>query len=429
MAFEFKFPDVGEGIAEGEIVKWHVKEGDSVKQDQVLLDVETDKAIVEIPSPRSGKILKIYHKEGDTVKVGEVIVSIEEEKYKEAKAEEPKAKEIKEEKKSYGVVGIIEEAPETEVVEVKKQVPLTPLIKTGAKEIVHAAPSTRRLARELNVDIAKIKGSGLDNRITEEDVRKHAVQKTQETKTTEIKVTKKYDLYGYIDHAPLKGVRKAVAKHMVQAKFTAPHVTHMDEADITELFKIREREKKKAVKKKINLTFMPFIIKASISALKEYPFVNSSLDDEHEEIILKKYYNIGFAVDTEDGLMVPVIKGADEKSILDIAKEIENLANQARERKIDLSDLKGSTFTITNVGSLGGIFATPIINYPETAILAVGKIIDKPVVIKNKIKIRKTLPLSLSFDHRVIDGAEAARFMNKLIEHLEDPDLLLVERA
>jgi pyruvate dehydrogenase E2 component (dihydrolipoamide acetyltransferase) len=214
---------------------------------------------------------------------------------------------------------------------------------------------------------------------------------------------------------------------MVKSKYTAPHVTAMDEADVTELWKIKEKEKKAAEKKGIKLTILPFIIKAVISGLKEHPYLNASLDDENEEIILKKYFNIGVATDTPEGLMVPVVKNAGDKSILHLAEELLQLSEKARSRKIDLADLKGGTFTITNYGAVGGMYGTPIINYPEVAILGIGRMKETPVVKDGKVEIRKILFLSLSFDHRVVDGAEAARFLNTITARLEDPDLIFLE--
>lgn len=214
---------------------------------------------------------------------------------------------------------------------------------------------------------------------------------------------------------------------MVKSLFTAPHVVSMDEADVTELVSLREKEKKAAEEKGIKLTYLAFIVKAATVALKQHPYLNASLDSQKNEIVLKRYYNIGVAVDTPEGLMVPVIKNADQKSIMELAKETERLAEEARTRKIKLSDLKGNTFTITNIGSIGGLFSTPIINPPDVAILGVHRIRDMAVVIDGEIKIRKILPLVLSFDHRVLDGAQAARFMNTLMEHLKDPDLFLLD--
>lgn len=401
MPTQFKFPDVGEGITEGEVVKWEIREGDKVQEHQPIVKIETDKAIVEIPSPRSGTILKIYHKEGDTIKVGETLVVIGEPGEALEKPEAPPARPT-----AVSVVGILEEAPEI-----------------PAK--VLATPATRRLARELGVEISQITGTGLEGRITEDDIRRFAEEKGKKLEV--IRIARKYDLYGYTEAVPMKGVRKSAAKRLSESIRTAVHVTHMDEADVTELVKIREKEKAVAQKEGINLTYIPFVVKAVIAALKQYPYLNSSVDDEHEEIVLKKYYNIGVAVDTEDGLIVPVVKGADEKSILKIAQEIQTLAEKVRARQVDLADLKGGTFTITNIGYIGGTHATPVINYPETAILAMGRIGEKPVVRKGKIVIRKIIPLSLSFDHRVIDGAMGARFVKTVIKYLEDPNLMLLE--
>jgi len=401
MATHFKFPDVGEGITEGEVVKWEIKEGDTVQEHQPIVKIETDKAVVEIPSPKSGIILRIYHVEGDTVKVGETLVTIG------APGETIERPEVQTARPAaVSVVGVLEEAPEK----------LTKVL---------ATPATRRLAKELGINVAEVKGTGLEGRITEADLRRFAEERGKKLEV--IKIARKYDLYGYIEAVPMKGVRKSAARRLSESARTAVHVTHMDEADVTELVKIREKEKAIAQKEGINLTYVPFVLKAVIAALKQYPYLNSSVDDENEEIILKKYYNIGVAVDTEDGLIVPVVKGADQKSILKIAQEIQSLAEKTRARQVDLADLKGGAFTITNIGYIGGTHATPIINYPETAILAMGRIIEKPAVRDGKITIRKLMPLSLSFDHRVIDGAMAARFVNAIIKYLEDPSLLLLE--
>jgi pyruvate dehydrogenase E2 component (dihydrolipoamide acetyltransferase) len=417
MAYEFKFPDIGEGLTEGEIVRWLVKEGDEVKEGQPLVEVETDKALAEIPSPKTGVILKILAKEKEIVKVGQVIVVFGE-KGEALAAPPPRPK-------SVGVVGELEEAPEEILAtEVKPKVEKPVLV----SEHIQATPAVRALAKELGVDINKVQGTGPEGRVLEKDVRPFAEGK--EKPVEEVKKptkVKKYDLYGYVDRIPLRGVRRSIAKAMVKSKYTAPHVTAMDEADVTMLWKIREKEKKMAEKKGIKLTILPFIIKAVIAGLVEHPYLNASLDDENEEIILKKYFNIGVATDTPEGLMVPVVKNAKDKSILQLAQELTQLAEKARNRTIDLADLKGGTFTISNYGALGGIYATPIINYPEVAILGVGKIKDTPVVRDGKIVVRKILSLALSFDHRVVDGGEGARFLNTVIAHLEDPDLILLE--
>ncbi len=419
MAYAFKFPDVGEGITEGEIVKWRVKVGDKVKEDQVLVEVETDKAVVELPSPKTGTILELHADEGKVVKVGDVIVTIGEEG--EAIAPKPEEKPLIKPGMGGGVVGFLEEAPEG-VVEKPAAAP-KPAVE---KPEVLATPRVRKLAKEAGVDMAQVKGTGAQGSITEDDVRKAAEAKPKEA--AKPRVIRKYDMWGYVKRVPLKGIRRSTAKHMRESVDMAAHVTHMDEADVTHLWKIREKEKAVAEKKGIKLTLLPFVVKAAIAALKEQPYFNSSLDDDAQEIVLKQYYNIGIAVDIEnEGLMAPVIKGADQKSILDIAKEIQELSEKARQRKIDLADLQGGTFTITNIGSIGGTHATPIINYPDCAILGLGKMRDMPRVVDGKVKVRKVLPLSLGFDHRIVDGAAAARFMNVVVKHLEDPHLIMIE--
>lgn len=402
MPTDFKFPDIGEGITEGEIVKWEVKEGDRVEEHQTIARIETDKAIAEIPSPRSGVILRIYHKEGDTVKVGETLVTIGEQGEITEKIPQPPSR------PSASVVGVLEEAHE---------------VSPRPTRIV-ATPSTRRLARELAVDLAEVTGTGLEGRITEDDVRRFAEPKKERIEVV-AKPAEKQDAYGCYETVPMKGVRKSTAKRLTESARTAVHVTHMDEADVTELVAFREKQNKIAEKRGIHLTYMPFVVKAAVAALKQYPYLNSSVDDQHEEIILKKYYNIGVAVDTPDGLIVPVVKSADEKDILAIAQEIQDLTEKAQSREVSLSDLRGGTFTITNVGFIGGTHATPIINYPETAILATGRIRETPVVRDGQVVIRSIMPLSLSFDHRVIDGALAARFVNMIMKFLQDPALLL----
>jgi pyruvate dehydrogenase E2 component (dihydrolipoamide acetyltransferase) len=399
MANQFRFPDVGEGITEGEVVRWLVKEGDEVKADQTLAEIETDKAIVEIPSPYAGTVLRLHFKEKEIVKVGQVLVTIGEkgEAVPEAGAEERV--------EARGAVA----AP----VRGARPAP------AGA---IQATPKVRKLAHEMGIDLAAVQGTGPGGRITENDVR--AAKEKPAEKKLEIKVKAKYDLYGELERIPLRGIRRATAKHMRESVDKAAHVTHCDEADAAKLTELREAMKTEAAAKGIKLTYLPFIIKAVIEALKLHPTLNAALDDEDEEIVVKKYYNIGIAVDVPDGLIVPVVKMADQKSVLAIAEEIENLAKSARERTLDLADLKGGTFSITNVGVIGGYAATPIINYPEVAILATMKIEDRAKVASGAVVVRKTLPLCLSFDHRVIDGAEAARFTKDLIRFLEESDKL-----
>ena len=405
---DIKFPDVGEGITEGTIVKWLVKVGDEIKADQAVAEIETDKAIVEIPTSKAGKVSKLYGKEGDIIKVGSSLVSLTlpGEEIPEVKPPEIKPQEVKH----------VEAKPEIKMPEKPPEVPSRVL----------ATPATRRLARELGVDISRVMGSGPGGRVSDEDIKKFSEVKPEaphEVLPPEVLPEMKLAE----ERIQIKGIRKTIGERMVKSLFTAPHVVSMDEADVTELVVLREKEKKTAEEKGVKLTYLAFIVKAATVALKQHPYLNASLDAQKNEIVLKHYYNIGIAVDTPEGLMVPVIKNADQKSIMELAKETEKLAEEARTRKIKLSDLKGNTFTITNIGSIGGLFSTPIINPPDVAILGVHRIRDMPVAINGEVKIRKILPLVLSFDHRVLDGAQAARFMNTLIDHLRDPDLLLLD--
>jgi pyruvate dehydrogenase E2 component (dihydrolipoamide acetyltransferase) len=394
MATEFKFPDVGEGITEGEVVLWLVEEGERVERDQPMVQVETDKAVVEIPSPRAGVILRINFREGEIVKVGETLVVIGDEGEK----LEEKAPEEKEEKKEYvGIVGAIEEEKP----------------KGAARPRALAVPAVRKLARELGVDIDAVRGTGEGGRVTEEDVRRHAER-----------AQVKEEEYGEVERVPIMRVRRSIAQKMVRSKFSIPHVTHMDLANASELVKLKNRHSKEAKAKGIHLTYLPYIMKAVALSLKKHPYLNSSIDTERNEIILKKYINIGFAAETEDGLLVPVVKDVDKKSVFELAEETRRLSDLARQRKIALADLKGGTFSITNIGSIGGIYATPIINHPESANLAVGRIRQMPWVVDGEVGIIHGVYLSLSFDHRILDGADAARFTNEVIGYIEHPETI-----
>jgi len=408
MVFEFHLPDIGEGVAEGEVVKWLVKEGAEVEENQPLVEIMTDKVNVEIPSPKKGTVLKLMAKEGEVVKVGQTLLVIGEKGEQTVttastrlSAEAPMSAPAK----AQGVAS----APSASVAK-------------RSQEIL-ATPATRKLARDLGVDLLLLQGTGPGGRITDEDVqrfKKSAVRSVTVAVPTLGKA-------GSEERIPLRGIRRKIAERMVKSKHTAAHVTHVDEVDMTEIVQLREKSKESAEKRGVKLTYLPFIIKALILALKQYPYANATLDDESEEIILKKYYNIGIATNTEQGLIVPVVRDADHKSITQLADEIARLSERARAGELTLDEIQGSTFTITNVGSIGGLFATPIINYPEVAILGVHKITKRSVVRDNQIVIRDMTYLSLSFDHRVLDGALAAEFMNVIKQYLEDPKLLLLE--
>jgi pyruvate dehydrogenase E2 component (dihydrolipoamide acetyltransferase) len=402
MAKEFRFPDVGEGITEGEVVRWLVREGDEVKVDQTLAEIETDKAIVEMPSPYAGTVLKLHVKEKEVVKVGQPLVTIGE--------------------KGESLAAPAAAAAETAPAAPTPAGPRPGALPLGTPGEVLATPRVRALAKELGVDLASVKGTGPGGRVTEDDVR--SATSAPPEKKLAVKVKAKYDLYGNLERLPLRGVRRATAKKMRESLDHAAHVTHCDEADAGPLDALLKRMKPEAEAAGIKLTYLPFIVKAVVEALKLHPPFNAMLDEAESEIVLKRYYNIGIAVDVPDGLIVPVIKFADQKSLLDIAKEIQTLAGRARDRTVDLADLQGGTFSITNVGVIGGHAATPIINYPEAAILATMKIADRARVVDGAVVGRKTLPLCLAFDHRIVDGAAAARFTKDLVRLLEAPESL-----
>jgi len=405
MPFNFVLPDLGEGITEGEVRKWLIKQDDTVQEHQNVLEIETDKAVVEVPSPKKGRVAKIHKEEGSIVKVGEVLMTIVEEgEAVEAKPAKVQPLEAKEKGKSVSVVGVLPDEGE---------------------EVVLATPAVRAMAKELGVRLEDVRGSGPAGSITIENVKTAAGEGGAAAK----KGKAPEDKYGPSERRPLRGVRRTIAKNLSISQKTTAFVTGMEEADITELWDLREKEKKPLQEKGVHLTFLPFIMKAVIHTLAEHPMLNASIDDEREEIIIKKYYSLGVAVDTPDGLMVPVIKDAGKKTILELAAELQELGIKARERKIKLEEMKGGTFTITNYGHYGGTFATPIINYPEVAILGTGRISEKPWVKNGQIIIRKILPLSLTFDHRVTDGVDASLFLQKIVNYLEDPALIFIESA
>ena len=422
MAKVFRFPDVGEGITEGEIVRWLVREGEEIAADQPFAELETDKAVVEIPSPFAGTVLKLYGKEKDIIKVGDPLIAVGAKGEAVTEAPAPagipapapaKAKEAP------------APGPATEAPAAPSPAAATAPATAGT---MMTTPRVRQLAKEMGVDLAAVSGTGPAGRITEDDVRA-AKAKPAEAPKPAFKIKPKFDFYGSLERVPLRGIRRATAKHMRESLDHAAHVTHVDEADASPLAALREKLKAGAEARGIKLTYLPLIVKAVMEALKLHPMLNSSLDEEGQEIIVKKYYNIGIAVDVPDGLIVPVVKMAEQKSVLDIAAEIRDLAQAARDRKLDLGDLKGGTFSITNVGVIGGDFATPIINYPEVAILATMKIAERARVVDGRVVAKLTLPLCLSFDHRVVDGAAAARFMKDLVRLLEAPDALPLDGA
>ena len=445
--FEFKLPDLGEGIHEGEILKWHVAAGGDVQEDAPLVEVETDKAAVTIPSPRGGRIVSLTGAVGDTVHVGQVITVIDDGAGAAAVAPAAASPGKRAAEKRA--------APTPAPAPAKAAAPVAPVGRP-----VPAAPATRRLARELGVDINAVPASGPGGRVTPEDVQRFAAggaapavvapapapaapapaaaearaaaQFAAHAASTipllDIEPLPDFTQWGAVEIEPLRSIRRKVARKMVTSMILVPHVAHMDEADVTLLEEFRQREKsRRAGQPGGKLTLLSFVVKAVTAGLRATPSFNASLDPFREEIIYKKYYNIGFAADTGKGLVVPVVKETDRKSIMQIAANIETLAQKARDGRLEVDDLRGGTFTITNVGPLGGTALIPTINYPEVAILGMGKVQEKPVVRDGQIVIRRMLPLTLAFDHRIADGADAARFVTEMVRQLSDPNLLLLE--
>jgi len=427
--FEFKLPDLGEGIHEGEILAWHVSPGDVIEEDAPLLDVETDKAAVTIPSPRGGKVVKIVGKPGDIIEVGQVIAVIDDGSG-ETVAETP------EEEKTPTPA----EAPPpaaAEAVAAEAPAPAPPTAATGPARRVAAAPSTRRLARELGVDIRLVPGTGPGGRVTPEDVRRFAeggapapaapAEEPGEAPAftgggrvpfLEVGPLPDFTKWGPVEKEPLRSIRRRVARKMTTSMVVVPHVAHMEDVDVTVLEEFRQRERERGGAR---LTLLAFVLKAAARTLRDFPMFNASLDPVREEIVYKKFWNIGIAVDSGRGLIVPVIREVDRKSIREISAEIVALAEKARSGKIGVEDLQGGTFTVTNVGPLGGTGMIPTINYPECAILGMGQARPRPVVRDGEIVVRTIMPVTLAFDHRIADGADAARFVNALRRRLEEP--------
>lgn len=435
MAFEFKLPDIGEGIHEGEIVKWFVKPNDEVDEDDVLAEVQNDKAVVEIPSPVKGKVLELKVEEGTVATVGQTIITFDAPGYEDLQF---KGSDESDDAKTEAQVQSTAEAGQDVAKEEQTQEPAKA---TGAgqqdqaevdpNKRVIAMPSVRKYAREKGVDIRKVTGSGNNGRVVKEDIDSFVNGGAQEAapQETAAKPAAAPAPEGEFPETreKMSGIRKAIAKAMVNSKHTAPHVTLMDEVDVTNLVAHRKQFKQVAADQGIKLTYLPYVVKALTSALKKFPVLNTSIDDKTDEVIQKHYFNIGIAADTEKGLLVPVVKNADRKSVFEISDEINGLATKAREGKLAPAEMKGASCTITNIGSAGGQWFTPVINHPEVAILGIGRIAEKAIVRDGEIVAAPVLALSLSFDHRMIDGATAQNALNHIKRLLNDPQLILME--
>ena len=382
-------PDIGEGVIEGEMVKWLVEVGDFVEVDQPIAEIMTDKATVEVPSPIAGRVTELKAREGDTIPIEQTLLMLETTSDQKV-PKKPPANDDNDEVVSPPV----------------------------AESRVLATPGTRRLAREMNVDINKVQGTGNVGRVTREDVLASQVHPP-----TKVQVSTG-DLE---ERVPLKGIRRKIAEQMQMTKQVVPHFTLMDEACVTELYHLRRQAKEIGKEQGVKITFLPFIMKALIATLRQFPEVNASIDDKAQEIVYKKYYHLGFAADTPQGLLVPNIKNADQKTIIELSRQIQELATQAREGRLALEDMKGASMTLTNIGSVGGTYATPIINYPEVAILGVYKMTDRPVFKEGEFYPEKIMNFTITCDHRLIDGAVAARFLSAFIKRIESPSHLMLE--
>lgn len=462
--FEFKLPELGEGLHEGKIERWLVKPGDMVEEDDAIAEVENDKAVVEMSSPVSGKVIKIMVEAGTTAVVGDILLTFEVEGEGNAAttaAADPAAKDDANARPEPTAAAATPQAatvPTAPAMAPAASAAVTPATGPQAQATqatdasaavshaheVLATPGVRKFAREQGVDITSIQGTGAHGKITKEDVETFlkggtgavvsAAQPAEQpsavataTPPDAATTSAHIDPATQEERVPLTSIRKIIAQAMAKSAYTAPHVTLMDEVNVTELVNLRKEIKPIAADRGVKITYLPFIVKALCAALREFPQLNASLDEERQELVLKHYYHIGIATDTERGLVVPVVKDADRKSMWTIASEIEDMATRARTNKLTPAEMKGSTISITNIGSAGGMFFTPIINYPEVAILGVGRITEKPIMKDGNVVGAHLMALSLSFDHRIIDGALAQNFVNALKRLLESPKMLLME--
>lgn len=434
--YEFKLPDVGEGIHEAEILKWLVKVGERVAQDQPMLEIQTDKAVVEIPAPVAGAIAEIRAKTGAMAHVGDVLVMIETGNGQTTPDTAPaQSSDFSWQSNSSGQDGNASHTADAQMSGI-----------AGPGKRVLAAPAVRKLALELGIDLSQVPASGPAGRVLPTDVRRFVQQQAEtkpveakaETMTQEVKVGAPSELpqgaapapiqvgQEITEEEPLQGLRRRIAERMEQA-WRIPHVTSFEEVEVTNLVALRQHLQPEAERRGVRLTYLPFIIKATILVLKEFPYFNATLDMEKQKILRRRYYHLGVATAVPDGLLVPVIRHADQLTLLQLAAELNRLSELAQQRRLSQAELSGSTFTITNFGSFGGYQGTPIINPPEVAILGCGRIEERPVVVQGQIEARPVLPLALSYDHRLLDGAAAGAFLGRLKALLADPNLLFLE--
>ena len=426
MRYIFNFPDIGEGLEDGTIAEWYVEKGQQVESGQPLVNMETDKVVTDIPSPKTGTIVAIYGKEGETINVGDALVEIEIEGVEGADAIEEASKKEPIEEEGAGVVGTLE---------VAGSVAYLPSSDEGfdqessnepkPRRKALATPVARAMAKDLNVDINDIKGSGPAGRVMTDDIKAYVQSRQSATLSSSMSMPASESPVE--EYETLSQIRKAIARNMINSKHNAAHMSVFEEAEISELVRVRDKFKTSFAEKGVKLSYLPFILKATAMALKKHKSLNARMDMDNNRMVYMKYYNIGIAVDTEEGLVVPVIKNVDKLSIFELAEKVAEIAAKARDRKLTMDDMKDGTFTITNYGSIGGLFAVPVINYPQSAILGIGRIFKKPIIKNDEIVKGIVQPLSISVDHRIVDGGEVARFMNTVMGYLEDPVSLIID--
>lgn len=434
---DVKLPELGEGVTEGELVKWLVKPGDSVKADQPVAEIMTDKATVEVPTPVSGTVKELKFKAGDVVKVESVLLVLTGASGSSAASGSASAAPSS----IHAAIGQGANSAPASQGAAKAMASASATSSSGifppvADSKVLATPATRRLAREMNIDINQIKGTGLAGRVTRDDVTaavgsgsvKSTAGAAASSNALSIPKLAYQGPQGAVEErVPLIGIRKKIAENMQKSKAIIPHFTLMDEANVTDLVQMRESLKDFAEKNGTKITYLPIVMKALIATVREFPMFNASIDDAAGEIVYKKYFNIGFAADTPNGLVVPVIKNADSKTIVELSKEILELSKRARDNKLKPDEMKGACITVTNIGSIGGTYATPVINHPEVAILGMYKIDEKPVIRNGQLTAIKVMNFTVTADHRLIDGAVAAKFLKSFMERIENPSRLMME--
>ena len=432
MIIDFRLPELGENVESGDVVNVLVKEGDQIVGNQGVIELETEKAVVELPCPHAGQIVKVHVKKGDRIKVGQTIVTV--------KAEEAGARDegrgTRDETTEPGRVAPGPESPSAHVFDPSSLIPLpsslVPRPLPLAPSVVPAGPAARRLARDLGVDLRQVTGTGARGRITPEDVKASAASGASpaaagaEGLAVAPPGEPGSDAWGPVRRERMSQIRRTIAARMSRSATTIPHVVNFDDADVTELEHLRKGVPQGLLGPELKLTMMPLVMKAVALALRRHPMLNASLDDEKEEIVYKEYVNLGVAVDTPRGLVVPVVRNADRMSIVELARAVADVAEKARAAKFAIEETRGGTFTISNLGAVGGTYSTPIINHPEVAILLLGRARWMPVVREGKIETRLMLPLSLSYDHRLVDGAAAGRFLNEVIDYLQSPGRLVL---